>query len=140
MDFTLSNARRFHSSMGNPLGRKGLNIFRITYTMMSFGTKNLKRLQNCILEIKFDVTKQGVTLSKLHERTQWHNESHIYLMIFQFRYFVEWFSFIEHFLIFFRGESKEVPFGKILNWTYIQFQRLTVLFVQNRLSGWVCAT
>ena len=24
VDFTLSNARRFHSSMGNPLGRKGL--------------------------------------------------------------------------------------------------------------------
>ena len=24
IDFTLSNARRFYSSMGNPLGRKGL--------------------------------------------------------------------------------------------------------------------
>ena len=24
IDFTLSNARRFHSSMGNPLGLKGL--------------------------------------------------------------------------------------------------------------------
>ena len=25
IDFTLSNARRFYSSMGNPLGSKGLN-------------------------------------------------------------------------------------------------------------------
>ena len=27
IDFTLSNARRFHSSMGNPLGSKGLIDF-----------------------------------------------------------------------------------------------------------------
>ena len=27
IDFTLSNARRFYSSMGNPLGMKGLKVF-----------------------------------------------------------------------------------------------------------------
>ena len=28
VDFTLSNARRFYSSMGNPLGLKGLNLIQ----------------------------------------------------------------------------------------------------------------
>ena len=28
MDFTLSNARRFYSSMGNPLGVKGLTTWK----------------------------------------------------------------------------------------------------------------
>ena len=35
IDFTLSNARRFYSSMGNPSGLKGLtlNILQVRYTI-----------------------------------------------------------------------------------------------------------
>ena len=33
MDFTLSNARRFYSSMGNPLGVKGLSPCLVVFIL-----------------------------------------------------------------------------------------------------------
>ena len=35
VDFTLSNARRFYSSMGNPLGRKGLRLTPKLFPLLS---------------------------------------------------------------------------------------------------------
>ena len=36
IDFTLSNARRFYSSMGNPLGWKGVNLTVIGLSVVQF--------------------------------------------------------------------------------------------------------
>ena len=36
IDFTLSNARRFYSSMGNPLGLKGLKAFSRVFMFVKF--------------------------------------------------------------------------------------------------------
>ena len=45
IDFTLSNARRFYSSMGNPLGLKGLNLVHIT-TILSYTSATIIIIKN----------------------------------------------------------------------------------------------
>ena len=68
IDFTLSNARRFYSSMGNPLAVKGLNIPGLTFLplhrplnivacavqqMLSPLKSNIKDIQQIIIFITF---------------------------------------------------------------------------------------
>jgi len=50
IDFTLSNARRFYSSVGNPLAVKGLNDIRLTRNV--FGADG-KILTYCLLNVDF---------------------------------------------------------------------------------------
>ena len=46
IDFTLSNARRFYSSMGNPLGWKGLK--KIVISLKGYDHLNVKlKTYNC---------------------------------------------------------------------------------------------
>ena len=47
IDFTLSNARRFYSSMGNPLGLKGL----IAVLKSSFDVREVTTTPNYSLDI-----------------------------------------------------------------------------------------
>ena len=77
IDFTLSNARRFYSSMGNPLGVKGLTATS-SKTMSPFkarakneetGPKANAELANVV----DDVVKEGLPEEKLQEKL---NEYH----------------------------------------------------------------
>ena len=43
MDFTLSNARRFYSSMGNPLGVKGLTTWKANVPVNIIDASRVKK-------------------------------------------------------------------------------------------------
>ena len=69
IDFTLSNARRFYSSMGNPLGGKGLNLkfkWLLLLIISNISVNEIKMWLHCVVPPMNSVALHCELVSTLH--------------------------------------------------------------------------